>query len=125
MFLDKNIKQDICSSDGWVYIFRFELDDIGVVYKIGITRRCDKERMPMQRFLEVLNGMYYCYGYSPKGKIKKYRKVVDMEAVEEQLHKEFEEWKYEPPKRFGGSTEFFIGVDEEVLFSRYEELVCS
>lgn len=108
-----------CKEEGIVYIFKFVLDCGTVVYKIGITGREEV----YDRLSEILIHFLKVYRYVPRTSMKKFSKCKHNRLVEETLHKEFAEYSYKFDKKFGGYTEYFSGLDEEVLISRYEELI--
>ena len=92
-------------------------EEIGYIYKIGIT-----ERDPVDRFMEVIRSYYQIYRHIPRCGIKRFRKVAKYREVEKELHSIYKDKQYQFEKKFDGSTEFFK-LDEDELLERYE-LMC-
>ena len=109
------------TEDGTLYIMRFRLrDEERTLYKIGI---CKGNRKPIDRMLEVLRGFWIVYEYTPDADLKRYRKVSGVFEKEAMMHRYCKKYKYVPPKKHDGSSELFIGIDEEELLSVYEDCI--
>lgn len=97
--------------EGRVYVLRVVLDDGTVLHKVGM---CNSSRS-VDRMMEVLRGFFNCYRYVPRCELRRDKAFPVPLLVEKHLHEQMEELSYTFDKKFGGSTEFFQDVDEEVL----------
>ncbi len=104
-----------------LYIMRFVLPECDeVVYKIGVTSGGSAKL----RLLEIIGSYFDKYRLTPVVKIVRDRAVTDSVFMREKiLHAMFSDCSYKPNKKFSGSTEFFIGVDEVKLIKEYERVV--
>ena len=99
-------------SVGRVYILELTLDDMEVVYKIGM---CHAPRSA-DRMMEVLRSWFMAYRYVPFT-----RSRLDFETgvpylLEQHLHELLAEWKWVPEKKTDGHTELFKDIDvDEVI----------
>ena len=95
---------------------KFEIEEIGTVYKVGIT--CVD---PVDRMLQIIRSFFQTYRYVPRTSLKRFRKVEHHFIKETALHREFGEHQCEFSKAFDGCTEFFNVCEEDVL-QKYDEL---
>ena len=100
-----------------LYMWVGEGDEM--VVKIGVTTKPEV----VDRVLEIIRSYYFAYRVCPKIYAKRFKTVGNVFAKEKQLHKYFEEYKYEFDKPFSGKTEFFKGIDEEELLDAYDRCV--
>lgn len=100
---------------GILYILLIKLEDKELV-KIGITSRDIQERV-----CEILTSIWTRYRIFPETYVKRYKKVEDYEEKERELHRIFEEFRYETEHKFSGSTEMFH-VELDKVVEAYEEL---
>ena len=89
-----------------------------LVVKIGVTSRRIEERV-----VEILTSYYHRYRVFPKLYPKRFRNTENVYGKEAMLHRYFAEKKHEFDKVFSGSTEFFIGIDEDELLRVYEDVM--
>jgi len=106
------------SGKGMVYVIKMELDSNEIVYKIGVSNRWSIT----ERLAEVLVGFFNVYRYVPRTEVRRYKRVDSYYQVESYLHRKFKDSKYEFDKVFGGSSEFFM-VDEDELLEVYDEVI--
>jgi len=106
------------SGSGILYILVMEIED-KTVYKVGVTQRAKIE----DRVCEILASFFKSYRYFPWTRPKRFKKTNDVYEKEAKMHKYLSEYKYEPEKKFGGSTEFFCGIDLDVLVDLYEMMI--
>lgn len=99
------------SEYGRIYVFKFTLDDGTVVHKVGM---CNSDRST-ERFMEVCYAFFTVYRYIPRCEIRRDKEVQIPKIVEKHLHELLEDLSYKFDKSFGGSTEFFIGLDEQLF----------
>jgi hypothetical protein len=90
-----------------------------LMVKIGVTTKPEV----VDRVLEIIRSYYFAYRVCPKVYPKRFKTVDNVYAKERQLHKYFEEYKYEFDKPFSGKTEFFKGIDEEELLDVYDRCI--
>ena len=95
--------------DNRLYIYRMQLDDGPLVYKVGVS--CHPNMV--DRLLEVLRAFYMRYRYIPMSDCLKYIKCENAYEVEAACHAKLKEFKYEFDKKFSGSTEMFVHDDED------------
>lgn len=96
---------------GRVYVLRFTLSSGKIVHKVGMCRSARST----DRLFEITRSFFNVYRYSPQVVMKRDRKVIVPLLVEKHLHSILAEWHYTFDKKFGGSTEFFENIDEEIL----------
>jgi len=65
--------------------------------------------------MEVNLGFFTQYRYIPQCSIRRDKATPIPRLLEKHLHEILDEWKYTFDKKFGGSSEFFINLNEEVL----------
>ena len=95
---------------GRLYVLRFEIDGV-ILHKVGM---CSSNRT-VDRMMEILRSYFMVFRCIPNVTMRKDKKVVAPLLVEKHLHGLLVEWRYKFDKKFDGSTEFFEGLDEEVL----------
>jgi len=108
----KSTKPKEPSEFGRLYVFRIVLRNSLALWKVGITSSEDRYE---DRFFEVLRGFFTQYRYVPEAKICKAVKTRVPRLLERHMHELLAEYSYTFDKKFGGSTEFFKDLDEEVL----------
>lgn len=108
----KTIEED----QGILYVVHFELEGKPLV-KIGVTSRNIEDRIA-----EILISIFKTYREFPYCRPKRFRRTGDVYEKEAILHKYFEEYRYEPAKRFSGSSEFFDCPLDKVV-EVYEDLL--
>ena len=96
---------------GRVYVLRFTLSCGKIVHKVGMCRSARST----DRLFEITRSFFNVYRYSPQVVMKRDKKVIVPLLVEKHLHNILSEWHYTFDKKFGGSTEFFENIDEEIL----------
>ena len=119
--MNKNIFKKLDNTktkDNVVYIIKVQLDNGLVLHKIGVTGY----KREVDRMLEVLKGFFIQYRYVPFSSLKRFKRFSDAYAIEKLLHNEFVEYKYTFDKTFGGSTEFFLNIDEAKLIEFYDKI---
>lgn len=89
-----------------------------LIIKIGVTSRKIEERV-----VEILTSYYHRYRVFPKLYPKRFRNTENVYGKEAMLHRYFAEKKHEFDKVFNGSTEFFIGIDEDELLRVYDDVM--
>ena len=102
------------------YIMKFEMRDDLVLYKIGITTR------PMaKRLSEVVMSLFSAYRYIPLTSVRKFTASNGFRHIEANMHKRYNEYKYEMDKKVSGRTEFFKidESEEEAMIEYYCELL--
>jgi len=107
---------------GYVYVmefrFRSKLDNVKVLYKVGVTKN-----KPVDRMLEIARSFFMKRRYIPECRLVRFRKVVGYYGLETQLHRALVNYRYDFGKLvFGGSSEFF-DVDLDYLDNLYCEAV--
>lgn len=114
----KRRKKEVDPDDkGILYVLVFDLDG-EPVYKIGITRRNHIE----DRVLEILEAFFKKYRYFPKCTPKRFSKIPQVLVAEQEMHKHFEGYSHKFDKKFGGSSEFFSGVELDSILTKYDEI---
>ena len=107
---------NVAKTAGVLYVLELDVDGKTVV-KIGLTHRKVEERV-----CEILTSYWKSYRVFPRCYPKRFRKVEDVYAKEQELLRYFSDRKYESEKRFSGCQELVdVAVDEVV--QKYEELV--
>lgn len=94
---------------GILYVILIELEGKPLV-KIGVTHRRIEDRVS-----EILVGIFKKYREFPYCKPKRFKVTSNTYEKEKTLHKHFSEYRYQPSKKFGGSTEFFDIPLEDVV----------
>lgn len=110
--------KDADDREGIVYVLIIRLEDGTEVYKIGVTKRGIQDRV-----VEILSSFWTQYRYFPYCYPKRFRKTNGIYEKEAKLHKTFEAYKYKFDKEFGGSSEFFHGVDLAKIVEEYENIL--
>lgn len=110
--------KDVDVSEGIVYLLVIWLDDGTEVYKIGVTKRTIQERV-----CEILSSYWVKYRVFPKCYPKRYKTTDRIYEKESAIHKELSDYSYAFDKKFGGSTEFFSGIELEKVVEIYERIV--
>lgn len=103
---------------GRVYLLRVTLANGTVVWKIGM---CHSSRST-DRMLEVLKSFHSIYRYVPMCELRRDREYVVPLLIEKHLHELLDDLKYKFDKKFDGSTEFFSGLDEDMLLDYIDVL---
>lgn len=116
--LDKS-KATVKSGEGRVYLLKVLLDDGKIVYKIGM---CNSDRST-DRMMEILQSFFKVYRYIPRCELKRDRKATDALDTEQKLHSKYEKYSFKFDKKFGGSTEFFYGINEDEVLLDYEDIL--
>ncbi len=111
MFFSREDLDPIDDGYGRIYVLRFELECGTIVHKLGM---CSSNRST-KRMMEILESFFKVYRYVPNVRMRRDKKVIVPRLVEKYMHEDLEELSYSFDKKFGGSTEFFIGVDEDLL----------
>lgn len=104
---------------GRVYVLRFTLECGTVVHKVGM---CHSPRST-DRMMEVLSGFHKTFRYIPMCKLRRDREYGVPLLVEKHLHELLSDLKYKFDKKFDGSTEFFSGLDEDMLLDYIDNFV--
>lgn len=121
----KSVPEKIVQEEyGRVYVLRIELDEGFTVWKIG--KASDKSYV--DRAMQVLRGFFMAYRYVPRTELRKAVRSRVPYLLETHMHHELKEFQYVFPKAFDGSTEFFRGLDEDVVldylsYFDYEQLL--
>lgn len=114
----KRRKKEVDPDDkGILYVLVFDIEGEQVI-KIGLTRRNHIE----DRVLEILEGFFKQYRYFPKCTPKRFSKVKNVLVSEQEMHEAFKDNAHTFSKKFGGSTEFFSGVDLDDVLEKYDEI---
>ena len=116
-FFKPNLKEVEDESSGILYILYIKIGEEDVV-KIGVTKRKIEERV-----VEILSSFFLSYRYFPWCYPKRFKKTTNVYAKESMMHQYYKEYSYKTEKRFGGSTEFFIGIEEEELLRTYDKVI--
>lgn len=111
--ISRDIPKD---GSGILYVLIMEIDG-ETVYKVGVTQR----RAIEDRVGEILTSFFHKFRYYCYLKPKKFTKVEDVYAKETTMHRALAEFKYEPKKKFDGSTELFTGIDLGILLEIYRK----
>lgn len=104
-------------TSGKLYLMRFWLGD-DIVYKVGLT-----VRKPEERLMDILLSYYKVYRNTPASDIKRFKAVEDVQVKETRLLAALKEFRYTPEKKFSGSSEMFVGIDELMLLDMYDRCV--
>lgn len=102
---------------GILYILVMEIDGTAV-YKIGVTQRKIEERV-----VEILASFFKSYRYFPWTRPKRFKSTSNVYSKEALLHRYYKKYKYTPEHVFGGSSEFFTGIELDELVDVYERCI--
>ena len=102
------------------YIMKFEMRDDLVLYKIGVTTRNITKRLS-----EIVMSMFNAYRYIPLTSVRKFTASPGFRFIEADMHKRYNECRYEMHTKVSGRTEFFKidESDEEAMIEYYCELL--
>lgn len=106
---------------GIVYILKMMLgdrEDPTVVYKIGVTTRKIEERV-----LELVVSHFKIHRWFPQVVPRKFTRTTCYYEIEKELHDLYEGYRYNASEKIDGYTELFVGIDEEELISKYNEIM--
>lgn len=103
---------------GRVYIFRIVLDDGTILHKVGKSSGTSSK----VRLLSVLDSFFNAYRYIPRSSIRRDKKTLCPFALEGHMHDMLQEYGHKFDKKFSGHTEFFSGLDEEVLLEYFDKM---
>ena len=109
------VDKELVKDKGIVYVLELELEDVKLV-KIGMTCRDKVE----DRVVEILTECWKRYRYFPRCYVARYKKVNNPLGMEQDLHKYFDEYRYETEFRFGGSSEVF-NLDVQLVKDAYDK----
>ena len=101
--------------DGVLYILYMWHED-SLVVKVGVTKRDVTDRV-----VEILLSYFHKYRVFPKLYPKRFRQTDRVYKKEAMMHKYFEDKAYKFDKPFSGSTEYFVGIEEDELLIVYED----
>ena len=116
--LKVNKRTATADGDGILYVLVMIVDEIEV-YKIGVTQRPKIE----ERVCEILTSHFVQYRYFPFCRPKRFSSTTDVYGKEAMMHKYFHDYRYEPEKRFSGSTELFTGVPLQTIVDVYKRCI--
>ncbi len=108
-------------ASGIVYLMKCQLDDGDIVIKIGVTGRQNVQ----ERILENLSAFFSVHRYFPRTTLLKFSRTTDYYKAEAMLHEVYKDKRYKFETSFQGNTEYFIGLDEDELKSKYLEVMDS
>jgi len=113
MFFKRNVGLGNKLDDkyGRLYVLKIILKNGQIVHKVGMC----KSSRSIDRMMEIVYSFFKVYRYIPHTELRRDKKVLVPLQVEQHIHRLLKDYKYVFDKKFGGSTEFFIDLDEEVL----------
>jgi len=119
MFFKKNVGNPKNTDEfGRLYVLRFEMRDGTILHKIGM---CNSDRS-VSRMMEILQSFFQQYRYIPSVTMRKNKKFLVPLLVEQHIHEVLDEFNFRFDKKFDGSTEFFGGLNEQVVLSYIDNI---
>lgn len=110
------------SNNEVVYIIKWKAFDVNAdwYYKIGKTIKGRET----DRLMEIIRGFFIKHRYTPYTKLLRFQSCSNAFEVETKLHRLFKDKKvyFEEKKSFGGSNEFFL-LNEHELLKEYDKLL--
>ena len=113
-------KPDKQKYNGFVYIIKLHID-AEVIYKIGTTNRT-----PVRRLVEIAEDMHRLLGYIPKMMLIRQKQTKDNYAVEAQLLKLTEPYRYvlNCEGEMNGESEL-RKMDQQSLLTQYDHCIAT
>lgn len=114
----KQFKKPKEKYNGWVYLLKVWIGS-DTIFKVGTTNR-----QPYTRMLEVAGELYSALGYVPKMTIVREQRVLDNYAVEAEILKETDKYKYDLPcvLEVSGESELRL-MNEQEMYAIYDKCI--